>query len=128
MTALQAFGVGFLAVMFFGSFILGLYLRRHDRWQREKPPPVKPPRKTLSNTEVAYQAGRMDAQMVSTSDLGYPGLIFSAENSDVLRTVMNEYFAEVERLARGYHGLAMVEGEEAAEAWLRAETGSDKFT
>lgn len=120
MTALQAFGVGFLAVMFFGSFTLGLYLRRHDRLRREKPPPVKPPRKTLSNTEVAYQAGRMDAKTRLEKTVPTP------EEALALVRLLDEYYAEVDRLCREYHRIAFHSGEDAAQAWMRKEIGQDK--
>lgn len=103
MTALQAFGVGFIAVIFFGSIGLGLYLKKRD--YQEVPPPVKPPKKTESMNDV-----RRKLEMVPTQ-----------KETIALLDVLDRYYAEVERLAEGYYEKAVIEGEAAAMAWLRGE-------
>lgn len=109
MTTNQWVGVILFVVFFFGSFALGRYLRCQDE-KNTKPPPVCPPNKTISVNLVNHGNGDT-------------GLIYSSEDSKELMEFMREYYTEVERLARGYHGTVILQGEKAAEAWLRKQTG-----
>lgn len=105
MTTVQIGGVVVLAVVFFGSFTLGRFLRRLD--------------------------DRKDAERVKAAITVHPirplhetdSYFASSGNPEELAEFRKRYFAEIDRLAWGYHGNALLYGERAATRWLREQTG-----
>lgn len=53
-------------------------------------------------------------------------VIPTPEEAAALVRVLEEYYAEVDRLCREYHRIAFHSTEDAAQAWLRKQTGQDK--
>lgn len=105
MTTVQWIGVISLAVGVFGSFAVGRYLR----WLDEKPQkivihPIRP----ITSNDVGG---------------GKSGYIYTSTDEDKLREYMNAYYEELDRIVRGYHSMALLEGEGAAEAWYAEQKG-----
>jgi hypothetical protein len=60
---------------------------------------------------------------VIQDEKGKTGFAYSSQSMEALLAFIDEYNAEVMRIAVGYHQRMMLEGAEAALDWLESQTG-----
>jgi hypothetical protein len=105
MTTFQWWTVGFLVFVFFGSIGWGLLLR----WLDDR-------RDDQITIEFLAKQKRETAKIQPITEIS---------EEAVMADLIDEYFAEVETLARGYYNVAISEGVDAAEAWLKKTARRD---